>query len=327
MFRHNRSVLAAGCLAALVSIPCAGVSQTPAGAIPTVPTAELGIALPAVGGGHWFIVRKKYFSPAVMSDIRDNLHATYVRTGWIPDGLRFEDIRWRREDQGLDAICGSGLQAMILVPSPKDDDKGEDDLIKNIGEFFSRYAVREFGCLRFAEIVNEADLPANGFSDVKEYASFYERVAPTIAAFGIEVITSGTSGKDRPWTAALASVLRSADPSPPVSGYGFHPYGVPPAGMRGAMQEMRVAAGAGMHGPNPNVYVTEIGQKNADDLYQTIVNLAHATPTITIYEYMAQPNEEPVYGLKDNPALYEAVRKAWASITAQSGISSSSSPK
>jgi hypothetical protein len=326
MFRHNRPVLAAGCLA-LASIPCAGVSQTSTGVMPTAPAAELGIALPAVGGGHWFGVRKKYFSPAVMSDIHDNLHASYVRTGWIPDGLRFEDVRWRREDQGLDAICGSGLQAMILVPSPKDDAKGEDDLIKNVGEFFSRYAVREFGCLRYAEIVNEADLPANGFADVREYASFYERVAPTIAGFGIEVITSGTSGKDRPWTAALASILRSVDPSPPVSGYGFHPYGVPPAGMPRAVREMRDAAGAATNGSSPNVYVTEIGQKNAGDLYQTIVNLSHATPAITIYEYMAQSNEAPVYGLKDNPALYEAVRKAWTSITAQSGISSSSRPK
>ena len=48
------------------------------------------------------------------------------------------------------------------------------------------------------------------------------------------------------------------------------------------------------------------------------MNLARLTPTITIYEYMAQPNENPEYGLKNDPELYQAVQRAWATITSAS---------
>lgn len=290
-----------------------------AGAIVATPTprvAELGIELPAVGGRWGPRFFKRYFSAAVMQDIRDNLHASYVRTGWRPDGLAFESQRWHHEDQALDAICKAGLQTMIIVPSPRDDKEGEEDLVANVAEFFSRYTQREPGCLRYAEIANEADLRANGFTGVKEYAAFYLRVAPIIAGLGVKVITSGTSGSDLPWTETLALILRDADPSPPVSGFGFHPYGVLPASMPHEMSVMRAAVGLRSDGSIPEVYVTEIGQKRADDLYQTIVNLAPLTPTITIYEYLAQPDENPEYGLKNNPALYQAVQMAWATITA-----------
>jgi hypothetical protein len=292
----------------------AGDAQVQAQATAAPRIAELGIALPAVGGRQGPRYFKRYFGPVIMQEIRDNLHATFVRTGWRPDGLAFESQRWRREDQELDAICSAGLHAMIIVPSPRDDKNGHEDLIANISEFFSRYTQRERGCLRYAEIANEADLRANGFTDVREYAAFYLRVAPIIAALGVKVITSGTSGSDLPWTETLASILRSASPSPPVGGFGFHPYGVQPALMPHEMNQMRAAVGVRYDGSFPEVYVTEIGQKNADDLYQTIVNLAPLTPTITIYEYRAQPNENPEYGLKNNPALYQAVQRAWATI-------------
>jgi hypothetical protein len=88
-----------------------------------------------------------------------------------------------------------------------------------------------------------------------------------------------------------------------------------PAYLPRAMSEMRVAVGLTADGAVPEVYVTEIGQQRPSDLYQTIVNLAHLTPTITIYEYLAQPDENPEYGLKNNPALYGAVQRAWATIT------------
>jgi hypothetical protein len=315
VFRRQLAVLSAGCFAALTLTPCSAGSQAQPDA-PMTRIAELGIALPAVGGLRWTAIGKRYFNPAVMHDIRYNLHASYVRTGWIPGWFHSEQIPWNRENQGLDAICASGLHVMVIVPSPRDDKRGEADLIANIGDFFAHYSRREFGCLRYAEVANEADLAANGFKNVSDYASFYERVAPMIAVFGIDVITSGTSGEDVPWTIALASILRGVDPSPPLSGYGFHPYGVPPADMAGAVQQMRDAAAAGEDGPAPTVYVTEIAQKNPTDLYQTIVNLAPVTPAITIYEYMAQHNEDPEYGLRDNPALYTAVQRAWDFINA-----------
>jgi hypothetical protein len=306
---------AASILGALALAPTAASSQT-SSSPSTAPIAQLGIALPAIGGIGWPLIRRRFFTPAVMRDIHDNLHASFVRVGWRPDGLRVEQVRWHREDQALDTICSSGLQVMILVPNPNDDHLGEQHLIDAVGEFFARYTRREFGCLRYAEIANEADLRTNGFASVSDYAAYYKRVAPAIAAFGIAVITSGTSGKDVPWTVALASILRSADPSPPVSGYGFHPYGVPPDQMAEAVEQLRDAIGNGRDGMPPNVYVTEIGKNNATDLYQTIVRLAPVTPAITIYEYMAQPHEDPEYGLRDNPALYEAVRRAGAAIAA-----------
>jgi hypothetical protein len=310
--------------AGVILVPAAAGSQARPQATATPRIAEIGIALPAVGGRRWAPTFKKFFNAAVMHDIRDNLHATYVRTGWRPDALLFEpDNRWHREDQGLDAICSAGLHAMIIVPSPRDDKEGDDHLIANTAEFFSRYTKREAGCLRYAEIANEADLRASGFNDVKEYAAFYMRVAPAIAGLGVKVITTGTSGSDLPWTETLAAILRNAEPSPPVNGFGFHPYGVLPALLPHELSQMRAAVGVAGDGSIPEVYITEIGQKRADDLYQTIVNLAPLTPAITIYEYMAQPKEDPEYALKNNPALYEAVQRAWATITSHSQLEES----
>jgi hypothetical protein len=276
------------------------------------PVAQLGIQLPSLGGWHWFKdVLHVYFTPAVMADIRDNLHATYVRTGWIPDEFKFENIHWKREDEGMDAICSAGLKTMIVVPNPQDDAKGLRDLVAAVRAFFARYTQREFGCVRYAEITNEADLSRNGFDSVEQYAKYYELVAPIVASFGVTVITSGTSGKDLPWTAQLAQILRDGDPPPPVDGYGFHPYGVAPDAMAQATMEVRRAAGTAAGGVPPAVYVTEIGQENAADLYRTIVDLGRATPAITIYEYLPQPGEDSRYGLKNDPARYRAVQMAW----------------
>jgi hypothetical protein len=298
------------CLAAMLLQPFAASSQTASGSAAAA-TAELGVELPTLGGATWGMVQRNYVNPRTMQDIRDNLHATYVRTGWIPDRLHAEKIRWYREDSGMDIICGSGLRLMVILPSPrKDGVKVGQDLVDNVREFFARYTAREPGCIRYAEVANEADLPANAFAGVKDYASYYQQVAPVVASFGIETITSGVSGEDRAWTSALAAILDAATPGAPPGGYGFHPYGVAPSRMGDAVLAIRQSAGA-PNGTLPKVYVTEIGQANARDLYQTIVNLAHVTPTITIYEYAAAPDEDPQYGLRDNPALYHAVQSAW----------------
>lgn len=150
---------------------------------------------------------------------------------------------------------------MIITSSPKDDAKGEEHLYRNIDDFFARYDAREPGCITYAEIGNGADLPQNGFPDVDAYARYYERVAPIAAKHGIRVITAGTSGKDAPWTYALALLLRKAGVR--VDGFGFHPYGVPPNSIRGALFEMRRAAAGGTN-RFPEVYVTELGTKNPD---------------------------------------------------------------
>lgn len=300
-------------LPALAAHSGRSLAATPAPS-PTAPIAQLGVEIPTLGGGNWWTVtRKRYISPATMQDIRDNLHASYVRTGWIPARLRFERYRWRREDDGMDVICNAGLHVMVILPSPKDDAAGSDELVANVREFFARYTQRNPGCIRFAEIANEADLRENHFADVDAYAAYYAKVAPIAASFQIPAITSGVSGKDLPWTYALAQLLRKA--GVPVSGFGFHPYGVAVADLAAATLDVARAA-APPHGLPPNVYVTEIGQSNARDLYQTIVNLAAVTPALTIYEYAAQPGEDARYGLKNNPALYAAVQRAWSALHA-----------
>jgi hypothetical protein len=286
-------------------------SQTIPSASPA-PHAELGIQLTAVGGKRWLQVRKQFFSAAVMHDIRDNLHATFVRVGWFPNSLNFEKIPWRREDQALDTICASGLHVMFLLPSPKDDPKGNDDIERASGAFLDRYTHREFGCIRWVEAGNESDLTVNGFASVDDYAAFYEKMAPIAASYGVKVITTGVSGDDLPWTKRLAGLLRSSPSAPQVDGFGFHPYGVMPAQMAAATLSMRQAAGAAADGPLPDVYVTEIGEKRPDDLYRAIVTLSNATPAIALYDYLPQPGDESGYSIKKNPGLYDAVVRAQA---------------
>jgi hypothetical protein len=264
----------------------------------------LGVQFPA-------LEQREFYTNAAMLDIRDNLHASYIRTGWFPNWFKREKIPWSREDRSMHQICASGLKVMVLVPSPNDDTDGTDDLVDEIGVFFKRYARRQAGCIRYAEVANEADLPKNGFANVDAYAAFYARVAPIVAQYGVDVITSGTSGKDLPWTFGLASTLRNANPPQPVSGFGFHPYGVAPTEMASALLAMRQSAGVRADGTLPDVYVTELGLKNGSDLYDAIVNLAYVTPAITIFEYDTQPGAESSYTLESNPPLYEAVQRAW----------------
>lgn len=270
-------------------------------AAPAPPVAKIGIAFPP-------LEYLRYYTKANFVDIRDGLHAQFVRTGWIPTVMiKHDKVPWDREDRAMHRVCNNGLKVMIITPSIKDDVKGEDDLYANIDEFFARYNAREQGCIAWAEIANEADLPPNRFADVDAYARYYERVAPIAAKYGITVITSGTSGKDVPWTYRLAQLLGAANA--PVDGFGFHPYGIAPAAMPRALDEMRQAASGGSR-PFPEVYVTELGVKDPDGLYDAIVNLAHSTPVITIFEYVVQQSEDRGYGLKDDPRLYKAAQRA-----------------
>jgi hypothetical protein len=295
-----------------------------AGATPTIraadsPPAQLGVELPTIGiifrefGFRWRVTFQTYFSSEVMKDIRDDLHASYVRTGWIPDWIAREQRHqraWNSEDEAMRSICGSGLHAMIIVPAVTQDSQGIDHLLENVRLFFTRYTRREPGCIAWAEIGNENDLPANGYRDVRSYASYYARVAPIVASFGVPVITSGASGEDRSWTANLAAILAGLPSPPPVDGFGFHPYGVAASEMNAAVTAMRTAAAMGKS-LLPAVYVTEIGEKTPAALYATLLALARATPAVTIYEYRAQPGEDPRYALKDNPQLYAAAQRAW----------------
>jgi hypothetical protein len=283
-------------LAAAVPAPCDTGTQ---------PVAQLGVEFPP-------LARLRYYTHSAIVDIRDNLHASFVRTGWVPDWFKYEKLPWTREDEAMHRLCGAGLKVMVITPSPNDDARGEHDLIDNIREFFSRYDRLDPHCVAYAELANEADLPRNGFADVKAYARYYEMVAPIAAEHGAKVITSGTSGKDLPWIFALGSILRDARPQPPVDGIGFHPYGVASHDVVSASLEMRKAAGTfDENATLPSAYITELGRKNAADLYACIVALARVTPALTVFEYETQPDDEIGFGLKNNPALYDAVKRAW----------------
>lgn len=298
-----------------IALPASGAAATPAPHSARV--AQLGIELPTLGGANWFtVMRARYFSDSVMRDIRDNLHLDYVRTGWVPGRLAFEKIRWHREDEGMDAICSAGLKLMIIVPGlGKDRRSGATiDPTSTVGEFFARYTEREFGCIAYAEIANEADLPSNGFSSVDAYADYYNRVAPIVGSFGIPVITTGTSGEDIPWTAALSARLRRS--AAPVSGYGFHPYGIAPGGVASALEQVGRAAAA-PSSPSPPVYVTEIGERDAGNLYAAIVALARVTPAVTVYEYLPQTGEDPNYAVASDAGRYRAVQRAAAYVRAE----------
>jgi hypothetical protein len=266
------------------------------------PVAALGIEVPTLGAF------PRYFTDDAMLDIRDNLHAHYVRTGWIPDWIYRDEKKhraWRLEDRTMREICKFGLRVMIIVPGPKNDARGEDDLLTNVSTFFARYQAREPGCIEWAEIANEADLPENGFKSVEEYAAYYARVAPIVASFGVPVITTGVSGEDRPWTMTLAGLFANMASPPPVAGFGYHPYGTPVAGLERAVAALRQDA------RGSQVYVTEIGRSAPDELYDTIVSLARVTPAITVYTYRTAPIEGRKYSLYDNPELHAAVERAW----------------
>lgn len=276
-------------------------------ASPAPHVAKIGIAFPA-------LEYLRFYNQNNFADVRDGLHADFVRTGWIPTQMMKHDkVPWDREDRAMHRLCRSGLNVMIITPSFKDDVKGQDHLYANIDEFFARYNEREPNCIAWAEIANEADLTQNSFPDVNAYARYYERVAPIAAKYGITVITTGTSGKDTPWTFRLAQLLHDA--GAPVDGFGFHPYGIAPRAMREALDEMRQAA-SGASRQLPEVYVTELGVKDPDGLYNAIVDLAHSTPLITIFEYAEQHQDDSGYGLKDNPRLYRAAQRAIEHVSA-----------
>lgn len=248
----------------------------------------------------WSCMAQNYFGPAIMKDIKNNLGATYVRTGWIP-ALRSTD--WSEEDTVMDNACNAGLKVMVIVPGAPDANNPAN-LPSAVDNFFSRYTQREKGCYFWAEVVNEANISDNGYSGSATYATYYESVAPIIGSYScngcsspIPVITSGVTqcpnpdetAKPVPWTEALANYLTYN--SAPVTGFGFHPYCVAPDQMASAFYSLRNAAVSGGWNYAPPIYGTEYGSSTGSDLYTAIVDLQWITNTFTVYEYKATPGE------------------------------------
>ncbi len=270
--------------------------------------AQLGINLPTMGIVYWASGRNwrwsvaNYFSPAVMSEIKNTLHADYVRTGFIPDWVHRERPAWQREDRVMDDACHAGLGVMVIVPTGNDK-LGTDDLAVTAGTFFTRYTVREKNCKLVAEIGNEDNLTKSP----QAYAAIFESEAPEIRKLGVPVIASGTSELDVRWTRAVSALIGPVLPD----GFGFHPYDVPPGRMQGDIATMSLAiAGKELS----RIYITEYGSGEAATLTTAILTL-DTQPAVTVYEYRCQPSDETCkYGLKDNPASYDAVARAFASV-------------
>ena len=270
--------------------------------------AELGINLPTMGivywaaGRNWRWTVANYFSPAVMSEIKNTLHADYVRTGFIPDWVHRERPEWQREDRVMDDACRAGLGVMVIVPTGSDK-LGAEDLAVTVGAFFMRYTAREKNCKLVAEIGNEDNLRLSP----QAYSSIFQSVAPEVRKLGVPVIASGTSELDVRWIKAVAALIAPALPD----GYGFHPYDVPPGRMQTDIATMSSATAAR---DASRIYITEYGSGEADTLSSAILTL-DTQPAVTVYEYRCQPSDETCrYGLKDNPALFDAVARAFTTV-------------
>ncbi len=143
------------------------------------PNTWSGVELPTMGIVFWQYghdynwTYQNYFTPAIMSDIKNNLRANYIRTGWIPDWFyNNEGASWQREDNVMDNACAAGLGVNVIVPPPYNDSRGEADAIANVQAFFTRYTKREPGCVIWAEVENEANIDPN--TTFASYVSYYE---------------------------------------------------------------------------------------------------------------------------------------------------------
>ena len=272
---------------------------------------------------NWRWSYDNYFSPAVMSEIKNALHADYIRTGFIPDWLQTEQVAWRREDRIMDNACNAGLSVMVIVPTG-DDRLGVDDLGATVRAFFARYTARERGCGIIAEIGNEENLRMSPGA----YAKIFELLAPEIRELGVAVVTAGTSGLDDRWTRGVSDSIagwcpaedRIAGTCSLPSAYALHPYNIAPNRMQSTIERMASSldrAGSG-------IYITEYGSDNPKTLAGAIEALA-AQPAVTVYEYKCQPTDDSCkYGLKGNPSLYGAVQNAFAYVQAHRADSATS---
>lgn len=301
-------------MSAFSALFCVLSLAAPAGATGQFNPVYLGVNVPTMGIVYqnltWDYTAQNYFTPAIFQDIKSNLTADFIRTGWVPNWVYREPVPWQREDVTMDGACSHGLSVLVIVPPPTYDARGLSDELQNVQGFFARYTLREPGCRIWAEIENEANIDPS--TNVQAYASYFEAVAPIIHSHaGVRLITSGTSGVDIGWTATLSRIL-SSDPSAHPDGYGFHPYGVNPVGIGGAESQEQQATAAD---PAP-VYVTEMGETNSTDLFNGINSAYRFTPFISLYTYKNGPydTQPPLsqYGLVNNPTLYGTARGAFA---------------
>lgn len=297
----------------------------------TLPVIALtGVNLPTMGivypGHTWKWTYQRFFDSAVMNDIEKDLHADFVRTGWIPNWVRLRG--WAHIDQAMDSICkNSHLGVWVLVPELSDDKLGLADLQNSVNEFFTRYLpggvnAEPQGCIFGAEIGNENDVatingtPNPGYLSPSAYASTFEALDPVIYNHNITtIVTGGISGFDMNWFKPMAQALNQwcypATACTQPAGYGVHPYNTYPGAMQSAIDLM--ASFTRFNDPS-RIYATEYGNANPQTLSNAILALDHQ-PLVNIYEYRCQSVYDACqYALKSHPSLFKAVASAFETI-------------
>jgi hypothetical protein len=215
-----------------------------------------------------------------MQDIKNNLHADYVRTGWIygwahdentkPNGVnsgscpgssttyRTADTTFCYEARAIKNACDNGLSVMVIVPPGDPTDSTQNSaILTQVKNFFQKFTGYDSeigynwnGCIKWAEIANEQNITTPYSGNADSYSYYYTSAANyigTIAANNnvtIGVITSGTSGEDTQWTQRLSWDLGQPAPTDraPVAGFGYHPYNISPANVASTVQAMQTAA-------------------------------------------------------------------------------------
>lgn len=278
----------------------------------------------------------------LVNDIKDNLGADYIRLSWNPDEERnlFNNGActgaaepWKTqatyfcfEDRILKTACTHNLNVFMLTPTIPNDSQGENDLLYGpfgIKAFFDQFAPEYPKCIIGAEVVNEANVPSNGFNgQASQYAPFYLLAAQIISTDNIKIVTSGVTGQNTNYATFatnLGNILRSDRVSTPVplSGFGFHPY-LPigsPADMATYIQQM-----INNYGPwgdqlcttpdDPGgtcVYALEWGSSNATLLGYGIEGANYQSPVFTVCCYKQAGNDTSglYLKLKDNTATQD----------------------
>jgi hypothetical protein len=298
---------------------------TPDNARPKRTNESLGVEIPVMATAFYGMTPSQtynaYFSPSVMSDIKNNLGADYVRTEWIPSNVNAESPRWSAEDAIITNACQAGLSILMIIPPPDYDDANGSltDYYSMISEFFLRYQRSEPGCIEAYEYTNEPDLDSywgsttGTASAADNYAKAYEQVETIFDNDDIiaGLFTGGTSGSQLTWNKELYTDLTGA--SEYVGSYGYHPYDVPTPVTSSGLPN-KIAALEQVVG-NKRIALTEVGFSNPSNEKALIESSPNCSQGfLTIYEYKAYNGESTSLSLEDNPNLYSAVKSAFADI-------------
>jgi hypothetical protein len=290
-------------------------------------------------GEEWQCMFSTYYPESIFADIRNNLNALFVRTGWsygeyLADGATTYNSA---VDTIIGRACKHGLGTLLIIypPSSVTPQSIENETIA-VESALQEDETANPGCIFWTELDNEPNLLKDKaiHADLSLYEEWYENLAPTLTdELELPVITGGTSGFDsgncpapgpsgppgdgqeicgKIWVYWLSQAFEPPSVRPPVDCYGFHPYDA----VGEMVYAMQIMDGAPTGLPRP-ICVTEIGNSTASTLETIIGNLDTLTPLLSVYEYEQTDGETGNLWLVSYPdrtqtALYAAVQAAFA---------------